>query len=69
MTQVEDMEWLVDAFHGGELTALEDAEAVLGKLTGYQVGGDMELRYILAGLLVRYHSHEVHHQPIMIHHW
>jgi hypothetical protein len=31
------MEWLVDAFNGGELTALQDAEEVLGKLTGYQV--------------------------------
>jgi hypothetical protein len=31
------MEWLVDAFNGGELTALEDAEEVLGKLLGAQV--------------------------------
>lgn len=31
------MEWLVDAFNGGELTALEDAEEVLGKLMGAQV--------------------------------
>lgn len=35
--QVEGMELLVDAYHGGELTALEDAEEVLGKLIGYQV--------------------------------
>eukprot|EP00775_Hariotina_reticulata_P007886 gene7886-8082_t len=34
---VEDIEWLVDAFNGGELTALQDAEEVLGRLTGYQV--------------------------------
>jgi hypothetical protein len=33
------MEWLVDPFNQGELTALEDAEEVLGKLIGYQVGG------------------------------
>lgn len=38
MLRPEGMEWLVDAFNGGELTALEDAEALLGKLTGYQVG-------------------------------
>lgn len=37
MLRPEGMEWLVDAFNGGELTALEDAEALLGKLTGYQV--------------------------------
>lgn len=31
------MEWLVDPFNQGELTALEDAEEVLGRLIGYQV--------------------------------
>ena len=31
------MEWLVDPFNGGELTALEDAEEVLGRLMGAQV--------------------------------
>lgn len=35
--QVEGMEWLVDPFNQGELTALEDAEEVLGRLIGYQV--------------------------------
>lgn len=37
MLQVDGIEWLVDAFNGGELTALEDAEEVLGKLMGAQV--------------------------------
>jgi len=32
------MEWLVDAFNGGELTALQDAEEVLGGLMEQQVG-------------------------------
>jgi hypothetical protein len=31
------MELMVDAFNGGELTALQDAEEVLGRLMGYQV--------------------------------
>jgi hypothetical protein len=31
------MELMIDAFNGGELTALQDAEEVLGKLMGYQV--------------------------------
>jgi hypothetical protein len=35
--QVEGMELMVDAFNGGELTALQDAEEVLGRLIGYQV--------------------------------
>jgi hypothetical protein len=35
--QVDGIEWLVDAFNGGELTALKDAEEVLGKLMGAQV--------------------------------
>lgn len=35
--QVEGMEWLVDAFNGGELTALQDAEELLGRLMGYEV--------------------------------
>jgi hypothetical protein len=36
--QVEGMELMVDAFNGGELTALQDAEGVLGRLMGYEVG-------------------------------
>jgi hypothetical protein len=36
-TQVEGMELMIDAFNGGELTALQDAEEVLGRLMGYQV--------------------------------
>lgn len=35
--QVEGMEFMVDAFNGGELTALQDAEEVLGRLIGHQV--------------------------------
>ncbi|KAF6256703.1 Transglutaminase-like superfamily-domain-containing protein [Scenedesmus sp. NREL 46B-D3] len=35
--QVEGMELMVDAFNGGQLTALQDAEEVLGGLMGYQV--------------------------------
>jgi hypothetical protein len=31
------MEWLVDPFNGGELTALQDAEEMLSGLTGMQV--------------------------------
>jgi hypothetical protein len=37
VVQVEGMELMVDAFNGGELTALQDAEEVLGRLMGYQV--------------------------------
>lgn len=43
LLQVEGMEWLVDPFNQGELTALEDAEEVLGRLIGYQVGAATDL--------------------------
>lgn len=38
--QVEGMEWLVDAFNQGELTALEDAEEVLSRLMGARVSSE-----------------------------
>jgi hypothetical protein len=38
------MELLVDAYNGGELTALQDAEEVLSKLTGYQVRAARRVR-------------------------
>lgn len=68
------MEWLVDPFNGGELTALEDAEEVLGRLMGAQVCvGDTHrlaagVRQSLSPLHLNTPSQDVSN-PIAMHIW